>query len=106
MRIVGEWRDDTWYGRVTVDGVEVVPLVSQAVHNHSPDGFAWGYPGSGPHQLALGLLLHVGVKPARAYQLHYKLAREFVSRLPDGRGFEIEFDVLGWAAAQPDGFAT
>jgi hypothetical protein len=26
--------------------------------NHSPDGFAWGYEGSGPAQLALALLAH------------------------------------------------
>src|SRR5262245_55620958 len=30
---------------------------SQAVFNHSPDGFAWGYGGSGPAQLALAILL-------------------------------------------------
>ena len=32
---------------------------SQDVVNHSPDGFNWGYSGSGPAQLALGLLLDV-----------------------------------------------
>ena len=30
---------------------------SQKVYNHSPDGFAWGYGGSGPAQLALAVLL-------------------------------------------------
>lgn len=30
---------------------------SQQVWNHSPDGFQWGYGGSGPAQLALALLL-------------------------------------------------
>lgn len=33
------------------------PAPSQALHNHSPDGFEWGYAGSGPAQLALALLL-------------------------------------------------
>lgn len=28
------------------------------LHNHSPDGCEWGYAGSGPAQLALGLLAH------------------------------------------------
>lgn len=27
------------------------------VRNHSPDGFEWGYPGSGPSQLALALCI-------------------------------------------------
>jgi hypothetical protein len=33
------------------------PKRSQKIVNHSPDGFAWGYGGSGPAQLALALLL-------------------------------------------------
>lgn len=28
------------------------------VRNHSPDGFQWGYGGSGPAQLALALCIH------------------------------------------------
>ena len=43
---------------VTIDGVELTPEASQKVRNHSPDGFNWGYGGSGPAQLALALLLH------------------------------------------------
>lgn len=33
------------------------PAPSQALRNHSPLGFAWGYAGSGPAQLALAILL-------------------------------------------------
>lgn len=33
------------------------PQPSQALRNHSPDGFEWGYAGSGPSQLALAILL-------------------------------------------------
>lgn len=37
---------------------------SIALRNHSPDGFNWGYSGSGPSQLALALLLDTtGDKP-------------------------------------------
>jgi Family of unknown function (DUF6166) len=42
---------------VTVDGQPLDPKPSQKLHNHSPDGFAWGYGGSGPAQLALAILL-------------------------------------------------
>ncbi len=28
------------------------------IHSHSPDGFEWGYGGSGPSQLALALIAH------------------------------------------------
>jgi hypothetical protein len=40
-----------------VDGDYVHPEKSQRVWNHSPDGFNVGYGGSGPAQLALGILL-------------------------------------------------
>lgn len=33
------------------------PAPSQALRNHSPEGFSWGYDGSGPAQLALAILL-------------------------------------------------
>lgn len=44
--------------RVYVGGVPVDLDRSLKYRNHSPDGFAWGYGGSGPAQLALALLLH------------------------------------------------
>lgn len=36
------------------------PRPSQLLRNHSPDGFEWGYAGSGPAQLALAILLDYG----------------------------------------------
>jgi Family of unknown function (DUF6166) len=55
---------------VSVDGHPLSPRWSQSIRNHSPDGFNWGYCGSGPAQLALALLLEVFTVPmARlAYQ--------------------------------------
>ena len=44
--------------RVMVHNEVLDPGPSQALYNHSPDGFAWGYGGSGPSQLALALLLY------------------------------------------------
>lgn len=38
------------------DGDAVLPLPH--VVYHSPDGFEWGYAGSGPHDLALSILAH------------------------------------------------
>jgi hypothetical protein len=44
---------------VTVDGKPLNPR--QDLYNHSPDGFEWGYCGSGPAQLALAILAdHLG----------------------------------------------
>ena len=46
---------------VTVDERPLNPEPSQELWNHSPDGFNWGYGGSGPAQLALALLLDAGL---------------------------------------------
>jgi Family of unknown function (DUF6166) len=45
--------------RVWVDERELLPDRSLRVRKHSPDGFNWGYGGSGPAQLALALLLEL-----------------------------------------------
>jgi len=40
-------------GEVWLNDKPLSPGPSQAVYNHSPTGFSWGYEGSGPAQLAL-----------------------------------------------------
>ncbi|GAJ01677.1 unnamed protein product, partial [marine sediment metagenome] len=52
MKIIvlqGEWETE----KVWLNGKRLYPGKSQRVWNHSPDGFSWGYEGSGPAQLAL-----------------------------------------------------
>lgn len=57
-----DWARAQVFVQETEDGItKSVPLdphFSQQFRNHSPDGFEWGYGGSGPAQLALGILLH------------------------------------------------
>lgn len=56
-----------------MDGRRVLPDDSQRIVNHSPDGFAWGYGGSGPAQLALAILMCVfPVSIARKYYQKFK----------------------------------
>lgn len=43
--------------QVWVNGKELTPEKSLKLRSHSPDGFAWGYSGSGPAQLAMAILL-------------------------------------------------
>jgi len=47
------------------------PMASRKIRDHSPDGFEWGYGGSGPSQLALALLLDVTGDPVIALS-HYQ----------------------------------
>ena len=50
------------------------------LRNHSPDGFEWGYNGSGPSQLALAILANeYGDQIATEYYRDFR--EEFVSRI-------------------------
>ena len=81
--------------RVWVNGKEIFPHVSQKVHNHSPDGFNWGYGGSGPAQLALGVLMEVApVEKARASYQQFKW--DVIAPLPQGKDFEININTDEW----------
>lgn len=62
--------------RVTVDGRELSPRPSWKLRDHSPTGFEWGYPGSGPAQLALAVVFDVLGDKDRALDTYqfFKLA--------------------------------
>jgi hypothetical protein len=52
------------------------------LHNHSPDGFEWGYGGSGPAQLALAILAdHLG-NDEQALNLYQRFKWEVIAKLP------------------------
>ena len=59
---------------------EISPRDSQKVYNHSPDGFNWGYGGSGPAQLALAILLLLNPEIAKNYYQQFK--RKVIAQLP------------------------
>lgn len=64
---------------VTYDGKPLPPR--NDLYNHSPDGFAWGYNGSGPAQCALAMLAHYyrlrGMQKKLADQLAVKYHQTF-----------------------------
>lgn len=56
---------------------------SLKIWNHSPDGFEWGYGGSGPAQLALAILLDYTGDAELASRLHQDFKRDVIATLPD-----------------------
>lgn len=62
--------------------IELKPNYSQQIINHSPDGFNWGYGGSGPAQLALAILLHLTSNIKWAAQHHQEFKFQFIATLP------------------------
>lgn len=76
---------------VLLDGKPLDPARSLKVRDHSPDGFNWGYGGSGPAQLALAIMLELTDK-ADGYQ---DFKWNTIAKLPQGKDFDIEFEFLG-----------
>jgi hypothetical protein len=88
MQIRGKW--DT--GQVWIDERELSPERSQAVINHSPTGFAWGYGGSGPAQLALALLLELTSKEM-ALLWYQDVKWQIIAKLPQ-TDFTLDSEVV------------
>ena len=95
----GEWTPNEF--RVFRNGVPLAPEPSQALWNHSPDGFAWGYQGSGPAQLALALLYDVLRDRVFALEHYQAFKRAVVSRWPRCENWSItSIDILKWMSLQ------
>jgi hypothetical protein len=73
------------------EGVPLAEALPLALHveNHSPDGFAWGYLGSGPAQLALAILVDYLGDEAEAARLHQDFKERTVARFLVGRGWVL-----------------
>jgi hypothetical protein len=73
------------------DGIELEPGYSLTVRNHSPDGFSWGYGGSGPAQLALALML-VFLPRHCAVKLYQDFKNEVIAKFPQDQDFDLASD--------------
>ena len=82
--------------RLYVDGVEILPDESQKIRNHSPDGFAWGYSGSGPAQSALAICLHIFRNKYVAEALYQDFKSAYVTHWQHQAPFRKEIDVANF----------
>lgn len=74
---------------VSIGSTKLDPAHSRGLYDHSPDGFNWGYSGSGPAQTALAILYHTyGREVALGHYQDFK--EEFIATLPEGKDFEID----------------
>ncbi|HEV8514066.1 MAG TPA: DUF6166 domain-containing protein [Cyclobacteriaceae bacterium] len=77
--------------RVWLFEKEILPGESLKVKNHSPDGFLWGYGGSGPAQLALAICIEMfGVD--KAMEVYQNFKWKHISGLPR-QDFELDITV-------------
>src|SRR4051812_13258550 len=61
---------------------------SQLMRNHSPDGFNWGYGGSGPAQLALAILLRT-MEVDDAMRLYQSFKFRVIAHIEQGEDFQL-----------------
>ena len=68
------------------------------VVRHSPDGFSWGFGGSGPADLALSILTHaVGKIVAETFGLYQDFKWEHVASWPQEGWWQVsQVEVLAW----------
>ena len=79
------------------NGTAISNVPHRRVH-HSPDGYEWGYGGSGPADLALNItidcLLRLGIDDnGLAYTIHQSVKRHFIANMPH-EGTEIPCSVF------------
>jgi len=74
----------------------VTPLLRRNdIVNHSPDGFEWGYGGSGPAQLALAILMEVTDDKKTTLKYYQTFKRRFVEIMPSEWSLS-ESVILDW----------
>jgi len=94
-------KGDAATGTVTIGDDVLCPSPSQRVVNHSPDGFSWGYGGSGPAQLALAILLRLIPNEGIAVRLYKEFKRDVIAPMDVGKDFQITVGtVMHWLEKQ------
>lgn len=79
-----------------IENGEMVTNIPHRIIRHSPTGFAWGYGGSGPAELALNSLSCV-IGQEQAEPLYQKFKAEFIATLPEAGGAISVQAVKEWA---------
>jgi len=89
----GNTRESDGEHVVTVDGTRELPLRLELA-NHSPTGFAWGYNGSGPAQLALAICADVLGDDQQALAVYQEFKTRVLAPLRDEHDNPVKHWVL------------
>lgn len=82
----GSFHSDARCYQVTINGVAFDPAPSLKIRDHSPDGFAFGYTGSGPAQLALAILFEETTSAEFAENHYQDFKQQVIAGLPHTNG--------------------
>ena len=83
--------------RVDINGAPFDHRPSLDIIPHSPTGFAWGYWGSGPAQLALAILQREGCTDEEAIRYYQNFKSQMIATLNMEETWQItSMDVRQW----------
>lgn len=74
---------------VEADGLHGILKPRFDLRNHSPDGFSYGYGGSGPSQLALAILCDVTGDDALAQSKYQQFKWDMIAPYPQDEDFKM-----------------
>lgn len=82
------------------NGEERISLLNPRydLYNHSPDGFEWGYGGSGPAQLALALLAD-RTDDETTLRLYQQFKRDVIVRMEKRKWTLTSVEITKWIIA-------
>lgn len=84
---------------VSINGRPLSPKPSLELISHSPDGFNWGYSGSGPAQLALAILFKLTGEAQWSIDNHQQFKDEMIAPLAGAFSLQIQ-SVQNWIDAR------
>lgn len=90
-------------GDIICERTEYGPQVNipHKIVKHSPDGFEWGYGGSGPADLALNILAaYIGRELSEKNGLYQEFKWDFIAPMPHSGGVIKKEDVVMWLTAK------
>jgi hypothetical protein len=85
-----------WLGKDKNSLKELTPYEGFRLIVHSPDGFNWGYSGSGPAQLALSIIILYVQDKEWIFKLYQAFKFEVIASFPKGQSFEKTIDIGKW----------
>ncbi len=95
VNLIPDFKEDVICSRD--ENGRAVTNIPQRIICHSPDGFEWGYGGSGPADFALNILsVFIGQEAAQSGGIYQKFKWNVIVNVPQEGGVISREEILRW----------